>query len=279
MRKIAKPIISAKKVFEDCISNSDNQILKDALTNAVPRIEAAALEFERKIVAHKLHEIDQNQFVNAIVTSDVLKKVYTSRMLVKKNPGRVYYDNILLSAPNGKCPLCVQRLATTLDHYLPKNAYSLLAVVPDNLIPACTDCNKGKAITYPTRPEEETLHPYFDDVENDIWLKMRVVSCNPVIFEYFVNAPANWTLLLQERVKSHFNSYHINSLYTTHAVEEFENNKVHLTKLFSNGGNQLLKDHLRDAFNSRSAVNKNSWQTAFYGGLLDDADFCNGAFL
>ena len=278
MRRIVKPKITARKVFQDCISNVSNLNLKIELTNSLNSIEKAEKDFDDKKIKNEIYLIPRNTFVNAIVDAGVLMNIYSHRMVNKGNKGRVYYDELLFSAPNGKCPLCNQRIATTLDHYLPKSEYAMLSVCPVNLIPACTDCNKGKMINYPTIGDEETIHPYYDNIEDFEWLRCRLIQVKPIIFDFFVDPPFDWNSLLKKRVINHFASFKLNALYSTHASEEFENIKQQIEKLFNIGGAKLLREHLQDCYASRYAVNKNSWQTAFYFSILEDDNFCDGEF-
>ena len=62
-------------------------------------------------------------------------------MVRKNGPGRATYDLLKLSAKGGFCPLCGQRNVSTLDHYLPKESYPDLSILPINLVRACSDCN------------------------------------------------------------------------------------------------------------------------------------------
>ena len=128
MRKINKPTFSVKDVLTDCIDNVSSKKLKDALLNALDTIEDAERDFDLKKISNELSLIPQHIAVNAIVNESTLKSIYTDRMVNKQNKGRVHYDNIFLSAPNGICPLCSQRIVATLDHYLPKSLYPILSV-------------------------------------------------------------------------------------------------------------------------------------------------------
>ncbi|MEJ8819395.1 HNH endonuclease [Lacibacter sp. H407] len=279
MRQIKKPTITSRKVFEDCIDNVNDANFKLELTKSLNTIELAEKDFDEKKLKNETYLIARNTFVNATVNATELKKIYSDRMVNKTNKGRNYYDQILVSAPSGRCPLCNQRIATTLDHYLPKSEYPMLSVCPLNLIPACSDCNKGKLINFPTTNDEETLHPYYDNIENVEWLKCNVIQIKPIIFNYYVDPPAGWSGLLKSRVIGHFKSFKLNPLYTTHALEEFENIKYQLEKLYNSGGAILLKEHLKDCYDSRYAINKNSWQTAFYFAILNNINFCDGHFI
>ncbi|MES2387873.1 MAG: hypothetical protein V4543_07705 [Bacteroidota bacterium] len=279
MRKILKPTIGVGIVFKDCIENISDPILKLALSNSVNSIVAAEKDFDDKKQDNELYLIPQGNSIGGLVTTSELKKVYTDRLVNKKHKARLHYNNILHLAPKGKCPLCSQRIAKTLDHYLPKSQYPLLAVSPLNLIPACSDCNKDKLVSFPTTNYEETLHPYYDDLENDSWLRLALLDVNPMIFDFYVDPPAIWNKLLKKRVKKHFDAFNLNELYITHAAEEFENIKKQVTDLYNNGGADSLRSHLLECLTSRELTNKNSWQTALYKGLHNNVRFCNGEFI
>lgn len=279
MKKILKPTLKVSEVFADCIDTYSNQDLKRALIDAIPMLEEAEFDFEQKKQKNELFLIPQNIAVSDIVNSTTLKNVYTNKMVKKDNPkGRAHYDTIFLSAPKGICPLCSQRTVGTLDHYLPKALYPLLSVTPINLIPSCIDCNKGKLVDFPKKSQDETLHPYYDDVEGFSWLKMTVVKIKPFVVKFYTNPPGSIQILLAKRIKTHFDNFELNKLYVVHAAQEFENKKIYFERLYKRGGSVVLQEHLTDEFESRSSVNKNSWQTAFYEGLLGCAEFCNGEF-
>ena len=126
---------------------------------------------------------------------------------------------------------------------------------------------------------EETLHPYYDNVDDFVWLKMRIIQAKPFLMEYFVNPPQNIPQLLKDRIQNHFDGFNLNRLYIVHASEEFANIKRQLMNLHDTGGEANLREHLHECFDSRFSVNKNSWQTAFYGELFNNIDFCSGSFI
>lgn len=279
MKRIPKPIITVRDVLIDCVDNY-KEPLKQALLDSLDLFDDAEEDFDTKKQVNQLHLIPQNTVINNTLDKDVLNKIYTDKMVSQKNnpKGRVHYDKIFLSAPQGICPLCLQREVKTLDHYLPKTKYPLLSVTPINLVPACSDCNKGKLTDSPTSSNEETLHPYYDDVEGFSWLKMQIVQIKPLVVDFYTAPPHNTPLLLSQRIKYHFDNFSLNKLYVSHAIQEFTNNKLHFERLYARGGNRL-KEHLQDCFESRSDINNNSWQTAFYECLVNSQDFCNGLFI
>ncbi|WP_422778067.1 HNH endonuclease [Pseudomonas shirazensis] len=67
----------------------------------------------------------------------------------------------------GLCPMCGQRIVATVDHYLPQSRFPTLNLTSANLIPVCSDCNRRKLASVPAIAEDQTLHPYFDDLGNE----------------------------------------------------------------------------------------------------------------
>lgn len=60
-----------------------------------------------------------------------------------------------------ECPLCGYGEPITLDHYLPRSQFHLLAIYPRNLIPACQACNRKKGTGVPSGTDG-FIHPYLD---------------------------------------------------------------------------------------------------------------------
>ena len=197
-----------------------------------------------------------------------------------ESTARPNYDAIRASAPNDICPYCVQRTVDTLDHYLPKSLYPVLAVTPINLVPACSACNKTKLDFQPPDAKGLILHTYYDDVPRDIWLKARVldVGGNPVL-EYFADPPSTWPTPWASRVKAHLDTLKLPTLYALHAAEELVNNRQSLQNLHLSGGEAAVKAHCQEVQSSRQAAYLNSRQAACYGALVDSDWFCASGLL
>lgn len=278
MRKLDKPIDKAEDVFHQCISRVRNQDLKNRLLQCEAEIVSVSTTFENNITSANLHTIPTSDNVAGVVTVDEMIKVYTNRMVGKTSPGRYYYNKFISIPAHGRCPLCGQRVVSTLDHHLPKAHYPALVVTPINLIPSCQDCNKTKTDTIPTKSSEETLHPYFDDVDTDYWLKCTVIENSPPSLFFYADPPQYWDETLRNRVKYHFKSLELGDLYVSHASEELLSIYYSLEKIFNIGGKEVVKDHLQDAASSRANVFINSWQTAMYTTLANNEWFCDGGF-
>lgn len=278
MKSLNKPTYDSKGTFSTCISIVRDANLRARLIACENLIVQAETEFESKITTGNIHTISKEKIVNGNVSTEDLEKVYTQRMAKKGVPGRAIYDKLISAPKLGICPLCSHRLVETLDHYLPKSDFPRLAVTPINLVPSCSTCNKGKLTSSPNKAEEETLHPYYDNIENDDWLSAKVNRTNPPTISYFVNPPNNWSNLLKERVKYHFEAFELNKLYSTQAAVLVRGLNYRLESIYNSLGADGVEKYLSEEFESRYADDRNSWQTAFYMAISTDNWFCDGGY-
>ncbi|MTC55280.1 MULTISPECIES: HNH endonuclease [Providencia] len=278
MKKLIKPNDNVLDVFNTCISRIRDQDLKNKLTAISQEIELSSIEFDTKATTTQLHTISPHYHIANSVNVDEMKAIYTNRMAKKLAPGRVYYDRIMSLPEHGRCPLCAQRVVSTLDHYLPKAHFPSLVVTPFNLIPACQDCNKTKNQDIPNNSEEETLHPYYDDVENISWIKARLSESIPVAVEFYVDPPANTDPILIKRMQFHFKSFNLAALYASHAAEELASIEYTAKYIYNNGGGIELKKYLTETANGKLAANLNSWQSALFTCLSASHWYCEVRF-
>ncbi|RMH47322.1 MAG: hypothetical protein D6694_02180 [Gammaproteobacteria bacterium] len=131
------------------------------------------------------------------------------------------------------CAICdgTMNHAITVEHYLPKSIYPVLALHPHNLIPACDKCNSLKGEKDPLkdgRTFQSVVMPYreavrdiarleFSDVDGDIIVNLLPANPDPhtlekitVLSELF-DLPGQWQRNMPEigqiayrRVKQHF---------------------------------------------------------------------------
>lgn len=278
MKSLNKPTLNAKGTFSTCISIVRDANLKAKLNACEDLIIQAETEFESKITTGNIHTISKEKNVNGNVCAEDLEKVYTLRMVKKGVPGRAIYDKLISAPKLGICPLCSHRSVETLDHYLPKSDFPRLAVTPINLIPSCSTCNKVKLTSSPSKAGEETLHPYYDNIENDDWLSARVNRTTPPTILFFVNPPNEWSHLLKERVEYHFDIFSLNSLYSIQAAVLIRSLNHRLASIYNSSRESGVKKYLTEEYESRYAYEKNSWQTAFYKAVSSDDWFCDGGF-
>lgn len=278
MKSVKKPLINAKTAFQACIKIVKNPDLKQRLTACENLIIKAEKEFDTKVATENIHSIQTEDIVNGNVTAEELEKVYTLRMVKKDVPGRSIYDKLISAPKLGICPLCSHRSVETLDHYLPKTDFPRLSTTPINLVPSCFSCNKSKLRHIPSNPEEATLHPYYDNIEDEEWLFAKVNHTDLPSISYFVTSPENWTDLLKGRVKFHFKLLSLDKLYSTQAAVLIRGLSHRLDSIYKKLSSNGVKDYLNEEANSRYAYDKNSWQTVFYLTASKDDWFCNGGF-
>jgi hypothetical protein len=278
MLVVERPTKKAGDVFLICISRVRNKALKARLLSITNAIANASIEFENAALHTSLHRIARHAIVGGTVTQKEMAAVYTNRMVQNTAPGRFIYDELISASPHGRCPLCGQRYVSTLDHHLPKAHYPSLAVAPLNLIPSCGECNKAKLDITPLHAVDEMLHPYFDDIDQQRWLRGTVLETQPAVVHFSVVPPAGWSNLLSIRVKRHFATLGLGRLYGTEAATEILNIRLQMQNLHIATGANGVQEELAQRAASCRAVRQNSWQTAAYEAFAGSNWFCDGGF-
>lgn len=215
-----------------------------------------------------------------IVTSDEMEKVYTNFLADSPDSekiGRSVYDSILSNTNYSLCPYCSHRDVSTVDHFLPKSKFISYAVTPINLLPSCSDCNKNKLDTYMLEEDKFLVHPYFEDVDEEDWLKSEVVEgLWPITFTYIVREEMN-NATLKSRLESQFELLRLGKLYADNAAREFRKRVKSLIKEYESNEEGKALYFLNDNIDSYSAENKNSWQTKMYEALKESRWFVDEA--
>jgi hypothetical protein len=278
VRALRKPTELVEDVFSLCISRVADATLKARLQAAAPDIKTATARFNELAASGEVYELTPTSGVGA-VTTDEMVAVYVGRMAKKGQPGRPVYDRLMSLPTHGQCPLCAQRVVSTLDHHLPKKKFPALVVTPTNLVAACADCNKAKLEHHATTAAEQTLHPYFDNIEvQERWLHAVVEEMDPPSLRFLVKPLQIWSPELAARAKNHFEVFGLDKLYSAHAAQDLVQMRHQLKNIFGRGGGPEVRDHLNEIAASRLAARVNSWQSAMYEALRTNAWFCDGGF-
>lgn len=165
---------------------------------------------------------------------------------------------------------------SSLDHHLPKRLHPALAVAPLNLIPACSDCNKVKRDRQLRSRSDQTLHPYFDDADSDVWLTATIIEVKPVAVVYRPDPPTDWPSGLTDRVLKHFEVFELADLFAAQAATELAETLTYDRDLFESGGPVQLGAHLWQMHRSISRPHKNSWRAALYSALGASSWYVDG---
>lgn len=83
-----------------------------------------------------------------------------------KKPEYNLYSEKILS--KHVCQYCYVQSVNALDHYIEKAMFPEISILPDNLIPICTNCN--------SRKKDNFVYPYFTILQNSEWLVCTVNS-------------------------------------------------------------------------------------------------------
>ncbi|WP_241671723.1 hypothetical protein [Streptomyces sp. IB2014 016-6] len=293
MRRLDPPQIGTREAFRMCISAKISLRMQTLLSSYELRVVIAAGAYEQACRTAAVHSLDPAAFAPLPAKKDdrdALIAMYERRM-GPHHPGRPVYEEALNRKT--KCPMCGVGAVRQVDHHMPKSIYPYLAAVPVNLLPICSDCNFAKKDRAPSCYEEQTLHPYFDDVDDDRWLRARLItrtadgqvyrakppeSPTSWLIEFYVDPPSSWDARLAERVRFHFEIFKLAPLFEDQAAGDIPGIELSIEEAFQAGGAPDVRTHLEGLARSRARPNKNSWMVALYEALAAHDWFCNGGF-
>lgn len=278
MRCVPRPEVSARDSFTTSISLVRDADLKKRLQSVTDHVVKQSVSYEIHASAARLDLIQQTDNVANVVTTKEMVAVYDQRMASKKGPGRHIYDKIKSQPRFGICPFCDHRPVSTLDHLLPKGLFPDFAVTPDNLIGACSDCNKSKLDFAPLTESDVLLHPYFDNIENGRWLTAEVVKGRVAAVLFRTQLVAEWPEVLNARVKQQFNIFGLSSLYGAQAAREISEQAFLLGRIYDSGGAVGVRAELLGQAQSRGHAYLNGWRAVMCRALSESDWFCDEGF-
>lgn len=286
MKRLNIPIISAVDSYATCTNGIKDIGLKGKFDSSLPDFEQWAAHYVNKANNASLFSIAPliyNKNLDPLVIGNVVKseliKLYDYYM-VKKQPARQIYDDIMLSA-NDKCPYCggIGR-PRTLDHYLPKSKYPQFSVLPANLLPCCRDCNtENKSTSTATTAQEQVIHPYFDNDRffNEQWIMARVYPGNPCSLEFYVDPPAYWNKTDNDRARRHFKDFELAVRFSVQAGEELSTLIDQRREFMKTLDSNTFSQHLMSIGNTTQLF-VNHWKKVMYQTLANDVWFCGEVF-
>jgi HNH endonuclease len=278
MRSVERPQFGTEQTYTLCISKVQDDELRQRLVDVTADIVDAAEEYAGHAMDEELYLVPQTNGVAGLVTTEEMVAVYNYRMAGKGGPGRSIYDALKLLPNFGICPYCDHGLVSTLDHILPKISFPALAVTPDNLVGACKDCNKAKLASLPTCGEDAALHPYFDDISEELWLGAKVVESDVAAVVFHVVPVGAWSDILNARIKNHFRTLGLGPLYASQAAREISGQRKDMIRLFEARGENGVREELRYKSESWEEYGANCWQAAAFRALSESDWYCGGGF-
>ncbi|MBW4028864.1 MAG: hypothetical protein HIU93_15975 [Acidobacteria bacterium] len=277
MRPLKKPAYDPNTVFSLCVSGVKDLAENAKLTAIAPLICQAGIIYDKLASSKELHLLASEQTVGGDVTVAEMKDLYAASMSAKKGSARNIYDEIINSVQNKVCPLCGIGSVRSLDHHMPQSKFPEYVVNPVNLVPCCFDCNKAKFTKFPKTANQQTIHPYFDNYTQDVWLRAEVIQKTPPALRFYADGPQHWSLVDRERVKRHFDVFRLAELFTSNAGNELGSIRWHLVKTL-HGDETAIRGHLQEIATSCRAEYLNSWRTATYEALSANEWFIKAGF-
>ncbi len=280
MRRLNLPEYTSMQSYNLCLASVLDLDLKGRLNGVSGYIEMASDTYINQArvgsvysIPPLIHARGEDPVIIAGVKKSELIKLYGYHM-VDRQPGRGLYDVILVAAKE-KCPFCggIGR-PKSLDHYLPKANYPQYAVLPQNLVPCCRDCNTEKSNALATAVDEQAIHPYFDDDKFFLeqWVFARVNLTHPCSLVYFSEPPNGWSDVEKNRASNHFRDFNIGIRYSVQAADELsaliDLRRGHLANISA----EEFSAYLASVSNSESYFS-NHWKKVMYQALAQDRNF------
>lgn len=270
MKKINKPENNIALILDNCTARM-NSPRKERIEQVKETIIEKTVKYDELASTGQLYIISEHDNVDSIATKSDMEALYKQKFVPKDEPNREYYDKIMLLAPNGKCPYCQQNIANNLDHFLPKSRYVTFSVSPYNLVPACSECNTDKSTSTFTNYLEQPFHPYYDDFDDCIWLKAKLVENEEISFYFYAEPPISVEESKAERIKKSFSKegFGLNDIYKVHAAEVYQSCFHRIKILFDKGGKELAVIRLQEYIEDEQTITINSWKAAMYQAMID----------
>lgn len=274
MKLLKKPSCDAQAMYINCASSVNDLAMQRRLISSQ---ESVFEEYNNYLILAKSHGLfninskkagHDHQIVISTATKRDFTTLYSSYMVPKKSAGRTYYDALIISAPLGICPYCRFGHVTTLDHFLPKSIYPLYSIFPANLIPACTDCNKGKGFSKLTL-NKQAIHPYFEGsaIEKDTWLFARIIEKHPIDVDFFITPPNTWDDDLAERLENYFSDFDLAKRFKVQSGAELSE----LADLLAETTTKTRKEVLNNKARVERKNRRNTWKAALYEALSNSS--------
>jgi len=278
MRDMLPPTNAVVEILNACTNSIQNQELAGRLTAALGHFSALEVDYRDRALASLLYTLPVERITGGITQAE-MSWLYTAVFARLNGPTRHIYDAIKLAAPGLICPLCNQRTVGTLDHHMSKQSYPGFAVTPLNLVPACKDCNTDTGARAVTTAAEQTFHPYFDHIDDEIWLHAVVEESSPPVIRFEARPPQTWEPSKRSKVENHFHTFKLGVLYSVHAGAELQNIEDDVLRLAQKEGPNGLKEEFTHRASGRRKKVRNNWQAAMYSALANSDWFCQEGYL
>lgn len=209
---------------------------------------------------------------------DALRANYDLLVRSTSAPIASLYDRLRLATRF--CPMCGERTATELDHYLPQAVFPEFSLLPMNLVPVCPPCNKTKSSQYKTATDEAVfLHAYLDDLAGEQCVQASVDTSTRVpILTYSVRCPGKVPAADAARIERHFERLELAEFFSQLANRQAMGvGRRVLLERAANVPVGAIQSSLRtQARLDEPEFGINSWRIVMLRALAEDQAFCSG---
>lgn len=265
MKKIDSPLSNETVALKSASRNK-------SLTKTFPKLIRFGLRAERIARYYEISRGNPNIIRLSRISTEEKKAILD---LYDDPPVCMGYIGELRDSLAGEtCPMCGGENPTTLDHYLTKRKYPEYALLPYNLVPACSCNQKRGERLWDAATGARILHPYYDDCmsvslvtlqfnPNDLAPLFHVAYLLPVTHPDF------------ENLKFHFESIVLRTNFMAYISKRWEKIKVapdnillghHKYRSDKPTFHSYLVEHSDAAFNDSGA---NSWKAIFFRSISD----------
>jgi hypothetical protein len=251
----------------------DNRQLLLELTR---RVVGAGSAYREAAEAGALDGVSAMEITNSERT--LMRSLYDDRIVPRAGRGRYAYDEIHSSSDY--CPYCSFGEVYELDHYLPKEGFCELNVLPINLLPICHPCNHIKRQIRPQGPRDGFLHPYFDKLPTDVrWLfaELAIQNGGPTLI-YHVDLDHDQYGSLAGKLQYHFRELQLERRFRRQAASVLSELEAEVTQRTHELDAEQIAAHLLDRAHQFAEINLNSLETATYHAAAASHDYCQGQF-
>lgn len=280
MKKIDQPAAKVEEIIDTCLRSLRKPAEQALLTSLKPYLLNKEEEYFSQGGQGTLHSL-REALTNACQKA-FLKKLYTDKLAHKDGCCRAFYDKIKVQAAD-TCPYCEVGRITTLDHFLPKCEHPTFSITPINLVPACSDCNHLKHDKCPTTSSDAFVHPYFEDTEQDIWLRANLNFERGIVY-YTARPSPTFSMEMRKKISNTFYRLQLYSLYNIKGnshlsyLKGFLESHFKLIPPIAILRGKLISQYLRSVYQAHCRIAMNSWETVLYRMLCSTPGYYNGGY-
>lgn len=276
MKKIDKPSIRQK----DICDSFKNLNYREKIIKRSEEYDLNIYDVDKLLEEEKELEQADNNF------AQYMKNTYSNRFTSSSNSYKDSYKIYKkLRTSVEICPYCnySARTVKQLDHYLPKSIFPSFSITANNLVPSCRDCNEDKGHYYSTKKEGMLIHPYYDQVANDIskFLKCEIIEDENIGFEFYIEELHVWDKDVLKRVELHFEKLNLNKLYQGDFIADFigfiEDTKA-IKDLLPDLDKKMIKKMVERKLLSLENQNKKPWSCSGFRSILE-SEWCINTYL